>query len=60
MTSFTHDSRSLAETYDRVSGSRTDATGSGLGLAIARKRVELHGGKIEALSEGVGTGSCSP
>ena len=33
------------------------ASGFGVGLAVARRLVELHGGTLEARSEGVGRGS---
>jgi len=39
------------------SSSRRTYGGLGLGLTIARHLAELHGGKIEAFSEGLGSGS---
>jgi signal transduction histidine kinase len=45
------------ETY-RQGDERAAQSGLGLGLAIVRQLVELHGGRVEASSAGVGQGAC--
>lgn len=47
--------RSVFDPY--VQAERGSEAGLGLGLALARHLVELHGGKVDAYSEGPGRGS---
>lgn len=49
----------LQNIFDPFSNSRgrSDAEGLGLGLSLVRKLVSLHGGHVEAHSEGAGKGS---
>ena len=54
------DARDLAivfEMFTRAEGARRTQGGLGIGLTLARRLVELHGGMIEAHSEGRGKGS---
>jgi signal transduction histidine kinase len=47
----------IFEPYRQGEGGVTRA-GLGLGLAIVRQLVELHGGRVEARSAGIGQGAC--
>ncbi len=47
----------LFECYRQGADPKTARTGLGLGLYIVRRLIELHGGTIEAASEGCGKGS---
>ena len=47
----------LPRIFDLFTRGSTRSTGFGVGLAVARRLVELHGGRLDARSEGVGRGS---
>jgi PAS domain S-box-containing protein len=49
----------IFDPYQQVSQARERATGGlGLGLTVCRRLMEMHGGRVEASSDGPGRGSC--
>lgn len=49
--------RRIFEPFFQVKRSESNREGMGIGLPLTRQLVEMHGGTIEAYSEGAGTGS---
>ena len=51
------DGRAVFEPYPQVTGSRARDGGLGIGLTVVRRLMEMHGGSVEAHSEGPGRGA---
>ena len=51
------ESKLLPHLFELFTRGSTDEAGFGIGLAVVRRLVELHGGSVEARSEGRGHGS---